>query len=675
MAHHYIFHHLEKKGPFSITVKTFESFIVQLLDKGMEPCDLTIPTYQQGDDKFAITFDDAASSVLEHAFPVMEKYNVKGILFAPTAFVGTSNQFMSWHDLNFLQENGWVIGSHTVNHPRLSLKLYNEKEEDYKERIKYELNTSKKKLEERLKSTIHLFAYPYGEVNPLISSLVAECGYTAAYGVGHSSNIINSVFDISRQDITLHNSDVQSPEGISIIIPVHNRIEILEEAIERFKAQSYPTDKFEVIIVDDASDQDIASAVEKGGPQFTYHKLVSDKKFNAGLARHTGAKLAQFPVLQFLDADILVDEDFLWAVQWVHHNCPDSICLGYISGYNLVDQGYIHLLKDVKGKKSGSINIIPDRSREPALRNCIDNLQLLPEPWQLCYTGNFSIGKELFFKIGGFETKFSGWGLEDLEFGFRCHKAGINWVFSRFALGYHITDENEGSTRNPYKNSNPRREDFSSYLTNLKLFKELHPVPAVNEFYESSLTDIENILNGESTVGVEFGGFCSLNCSFHNKINKCSSGELSFEELRDRVLFALKTRASFLYLLGGEPCEHRHFLDFLTFAKGHGFDITSETNGMYFSDEDHNRKVFKSGLDRVVLKIMSFNPDTFVKMSGSSVQSYHSFKKGYENLKKENRISAVRLVVNKDNEAEMDVIMNELSWLPTDKIYVLKTQN
>ncbi|MCE3229936.1 MAG: polysaccharide deacetylase [Bacteroidetes bacterium] len=369
MAHHYIFHHLEKKGPFSITAKDFESFLVKLFVKGLKSCDLTQPTHLQNDDTFAITFDDAASSVMEYAFPIMEKYKVKGILFAPTAFVGTSKEFMSWDDLKLLQTNGWIIGSHTVNHPRLSVKLYNEKEEDYRSRIRYELSASKKKLEERLNTSIDLFAYPYGEVNPVISSMVEEFGYKAAYGVGYVSNNVNSVFDISRQDITLKNTDAESPDGISIIIPVHNRIEILEEAIERFKAQSYPEDKFEVIIVDDASDQDIESAVKKGGPQFRYHKLEAKTKFNAGLARHTGAKLAKFPVLQFLDADILIDEDFLWAVQWVHYNCPGSICLGYISGYNLVDQDHIHLLKHVKGKKAGSVNIIPDRSRHVNLRS------------------------------------------------------------------------------------------------------------------------------------------------------------------------------------------------------------------------------------------------------------------------------------------------------------------
>ncbi len=673
MPHIYVFHNTGKKGPFSISTHDFECFLSTLVQKGLQPCNTRELTFTQSEDKFLITFDDAFKTVLEFAFPIMEKYGIKGVVFAPTAFIGTHDNFLTWEELRYLHVNGWAIGSHTVNHCRLSLKLYDEDQKKYEERIKYEIGQSKKVLEDKLETEISLFAYPYGEVNSTIRSIVAMCGYKEAFVVGLSPyDTSKDAFEISRQDITMQNNNPSEPEGISVIIPAHNRPEILAESLRRLKLQSYPPEKFEVIVVDDSSDDNIEPIVRGNGIQFIYYRLEDkNTKFNAGHARQTGAMQASHPILQFLDADILVDEHFLWAVQWVHYNCPETICLGYISGYNLEDQGHKHLLQDLKGVEGG-INIIPDRSREPALRSCIDNIQLLDSPWRLCYTGNFSIGKANFFRTGGFEQKFTGWGLEDIEFGFRSFQHKLNWVFSRFAVGYHIIDESETISRNPFKIGNPQQYHFNGYLTNLELLKALHPVPEIEKFYEQSLEDIQNILNCDQTVGVEFGGFCKQSCSFHNKINKCSSGEVSFEELKDRVLFAVKSNARSLYLLGGEPSEHKSFKEFLLYAKSMGFHITAETNGINFSNQNQSDCFFASGLDKVVLKIMSFNAKTFIKISNSSLDKFYAFIKGYEYLKKNNRITSIRLVVNEVNIDEFDVIMNEIAWIGLEQIIILK---
>lgn len=88
----------------------------------------------------AITFDDCFCSVLEIAFPILERMDLPGTVFVPTAFAGRPRPMswggnidcwlggphehellpMSWEELGALARSGWEIGSHTRSHPRLT---------------------------------------------------------------------------------------------------------------------------------------------------------------------------------------------------------------------------------------------------------------------------------------------------------------------------------------------------------------------------------------------------------------------------------------------------------------------------------------------------------------------------------------------------------------------------
>src|SRR5690606_8369042 len=109
-----------------------------------------------------------------------------------------------------------------------------------------------------------------------------------------------------------------------------------------------------------------------------------DATFRAGQARQWGADHARFDHLAFLDADVAVGSDFLWHLDWVHRRERDAVVLGYLSGYNLHDLGFVHTLADVRGRDVDALSVIPDRSREPTLRACLDNLEWLSDPWSLC---------------------------------------------------------------------------------------------------------------------------------------------------------------------------------------------------------------------------------------------------------------------------------------------------
>jgi peptidoglycan/xylan/chitin deacetylase (PgdA/CDA1 family) len=101
--------------------------------------------------------------------------------------------FMSVNQIFELFENGWEIGSHSMNHLALA---------EHFDAVNQEAAGSRQYLQELLGVEITSFAYPYGSVNPSVIQRVQSYGYHGAVGLG----IINlhgewSRFYLSRNEI------------------------------------------------------------------------------------------------------------------------------------------------------------------------------------------------------------------------------------------------------------------------------------------------------------------------------------------------------------------------------------------------------------------------------------------------------------------------------------------
>lgn len=86
---------------------------------------------------------------------------------------------------------------------------------------------------------------------------------------------------------------------VSVIIPVYNRQEVLLDALESVKQQTY--EDYELIVVDDASTEDLHTIVMQVAPNARYirHKINS----GAGAARNTGIRAARGKYIACLDSD------------------------------------------------------------------------------------------------------------------------------------------------------------------------------------------------------------------------------------------------------------------------------------------------------------------------------------------------------------------------------------
>jgi peptidoglycan/xylan/chitin deacetylase (PgdA/CDA1 family) len=118
-----------------------------------------------------ITFDDGMLSQFTYAKPILDNYNFKATFYIICNSVDTENR-MNWNNIQTLEEEGHEIGSHSMNHKRLS-KLS-------EENIKYEIIESKRCLQEN-GFNVTSFSFPYndGDNNESILKIIADNYYIA----------------------------------------------------------------------------------------------------------------------------------------------------------------------------------------------------------------------------------------------------------------------------------------------------------------------------------------------------------------------------------------------------------------------------------------------------------------------------------------------------------------
>jgi glycosyltransferase involved in cell wall biosynthesis len=259
---------------------------------------------------------------------------------------------------------------------------------------------------------------------------------------------------------------------ISVIIPAYNGGDRLEMALERL-ARQRDIDLAEVIVVNDGSTDGTKDYLD--GLHHPWLRVIHQENAGRSQARNTGLAAAESEIVVFLDADIVVCDDFLRLYLEAQQKRP-GVYMGEI--FNLRNYEMEEIRRCVQGEVDG----LKAMSEEDSLYN----LCRLYHRWSgtdeiawVCTTGaNISVPRDKAREIGGFDTGFDGWGPEDVEFAFRLAQAGVPLYSLGAAYCFHLDKRNNDHL------------DMESVVKNLRYFYKKHKHPEIRAYMAYATGDL-----------------------------------------------------------------------------------------------------------------------------------------------------------------------------------------
>ena len=90
--------------------------------------------------------------------------------------------------------------------------------------------------------------------------------------------------------------------------------------LENLSKINTPKEKYEVIIVHNATNEDLKSVVDKYVDRIPNLKYIYEENAGSTEARHTGVKISNGEILCFTDDDCLLDKNWLVAIEKTFEN-------------------------------------------------------------------------------------------------------------------------------------------------------------------------------------------------------------------------------------------------------------------------------------------------------------------------------------------------------------------
>lgn len=291
---------------------------------------------------------------------------------------------------------------------------------------------------------------------------------------------------------------------ISVIVPAHAKPNRLKLTLAGIRGQEN-YGQFEVIVVADGATEGVHDVLDEQDNA----KVIYTPGLGRSGARNAGAKEARGDLLVFMDDDILVESSFLNAHLNAQKETPGLVhgqlreIFGLIKVENPEDGGIAcppidKQLLERGGWTSAGIRLIVN-----TLEQAVETKKYAS--W-LCSAGaNISCTKDDWRKVGGFDERFGTlWGLEDLDFGYRFHQAGINIALSEEARGFHMAHELKARWEEHNVNLNKFQQAVNS-PESLALGVLLSPSGSVEKFeaklaqYRTEAVSSERIANCSSS--------------------------------------------------------------------------------------------------------------------------------------------------------------------------------
>ena len=212
---------------------------------------------------------------------------------------------------------------------------------------------------------------------------------------------------------------------LSVLVPTFDRPGLLRSCLASLAAQDVPADRFEVVVVDDASGPDVGLEIARA--KATMRNLVAlrlDENAGPAAARNRAVDASSGALLLFLDDDIVAPPDLVARHLHHHADADDHVAvLGKVTWHpDLAVTPFMRWL-DRSGLQFAYETWLRDGPVDP--------------PYAAFYTANLSMRRALFVAGGGFDERFPYPAYEDMEFAWRLTGEGLRLEYHADTVAFH----------------------------------------------------------------------------------------------------------------------------------------------------------------------------------------------------------------------------------------------
>jgi len=231
---------------------------------------------------------------------------------------------------------------------------------------------------------------------------------------------------------------VMSEIKLSLAIPYKQRLHNIEILFEGLAGQTMDSSEFEVIVGAMEYCEEYVSACRAFTDRLNIISVLSPRDFEVSRARNLAMKQASGEVIVHLDADTLLAPKALANLYERNFSFGQDVCVvGQVLGYGNNRDGDV-----------AAVDTLTYGHYKRVLEELWDGTGAPPDPrfqaahvlpWAFAWTGLIALpaaavrGHGLFF-----DEEFRGWGVEDLEWGYRVCASGIPIVLREDVHGLHL---------------------------------------------------------------------------------------------------------------------------------------------------------------------------------------------------------------------------------------------
>ena len=294
------------------------------------------------------------------------------------------------------------------------------------------------------------------------------------------------------------------PRSISVVIPARNVSYSIGLVLDSLM-HSKTTAKLEVIVVDDGSTDSTTHIARIHALRPRVVVLPSQK--GRSIARNVGTAIAKGETILYLDADIIVPEHVIH--EYALRATDRLIAFGFRQGIQLGDPrlpgpGQALVAKpDIEAdhrvcwhpNEGHVLYSNPSLKKPEPLRLLDDTDDLRGLGWGANYCGltlphllagfMMSMPRTAVIDVGGFDTGFVGWGMEDTHLGAKLIAAGLKVVPLSSTAGFHI---------DPPDVDEQRKIKLADWPRNLELYNQRLAEPAPSNLMNYFMSEADKIL-------------------------------------------------------------------------------------------------------------------------------------------------------------------------------------